>query len=419
MSLIAVERDLTAQFAQAMADLGLDGPAPLGLAVSGGGDSMALMHLAQQWRGAALHVATVDHGLRADAAQEAAFVSEIACNLGLSHVTLSWNSWTRHGNLQDAARQARRRLLADWARREGLQAVLLGHTLDDQAETFLMRLARGSGVDGLAAMAPMKIVEGVRFLRPLLSVSRCELRDWLRMRALPWVDDPSNDDSSFARIKARQALEVLAPIGLTPSRLSDTAARMADAREVLDAAAASAARDICRFEHGDFVFDAARLDSLAQDTRHRLVARSLCEVASNSYRPRLSALRAALVSHSATLHGCRLTRNAREVRITRELNAVRDLRAPLGAPWDSRWSAIPPADTHPPPNLEIAPLGESGLALCPDRESWRLPRLSLLASPAIWQGTRLIAAPLAGFSPEWHISARQPPESLPSVPYSH
>ena len=417
--MIAPEKELTARFAQAMESLVREHPARLGLAVSGGGDSMALMHLAQHWGGAALHVASVNHSLRPEALQETAFVAQTARELGLSHVTLNWSGWDGHGNLQDAARQARRNLLAEWAEREGLEAVLLGHTLDDQAETFLMRLARGSGVDGLAAMAPHRQFGKIDFLRPLLTVTRSDLRDWLRKRDLRWIDDPSNDDSSFARIKARQALEMLEPLGLTRTRLSQTAARMADAREVLAAAAASAARDICRFEHGDFVFDAARLDDLAPDTRYRLVAWALCEVASNSYRPRLSALRAALESPAATLHGCLLTRTAHELRITREANAIRDLLTPLGETWDGRWHLLPPVDVENTHDFNIAPLGESGLALCADRTDWRLPRPSLLASPAVWQGTRLIAAPLAGFASDWVISVREPAESLLHEPYSH
>lgn len=417
--MIANNGDLAARFAQAMNGLAPERPAKLGVAVSGGGDSMALMNLAHRWRGAELHVATVDHGLRAEAAQEAELVAQAAQVLGLPHVTLHWHGWDKRGNLQDAARNARRCLLTDWAQREGLQCVLLGHTQDDQAETFLMRLARGSGVDGLAAMAPAQSTDSLRWLRPLLGFTRHELRDWLRANQITWVDDPSNDNPGFDRIKARQALDMLSSMGLNRARLSETAARMADAREVLEAAAATAAHDICRFEHGDIVFDAARLDALPQDTRYRLVSGALCEISSNPYRPRLSALRGAMTSASATVHGCLITRRAGEMRITREANAVRDLRTPLSTLWDGRWQVQKPDNQDATPQLELAPLGEAGLQQCNDRTGWRLPRASLLASPAVWDGTRLIAAPLAGFGPEWRISVREPRESLPGGLYSH
>ncbi len=394
----------------------LDPPARLGLAVSGGGDSMALLHLAQQWGGADLHVATVDHGLRPEAAAEAELVAQEAQRLGLRHVTLRWQGWDGRGNLQDQARQARRALLQDWAAGEGLGAVALGHTSDDQAETLLMRLARGSGVDGLAAMAARRETDGILWLRPLLGFGRAELRDALRRKSLPWVDDPSNDDPRFERVKIRQAL---ATLDLDPARLSETAARMAEARAVLDQTAQAAARAIGRSEAGDIVFDRSGFDALPADTRQRLLAEALRQIASSPYRPRLSALQAALAAPRATLHGCLITRSAKEMRITREAQAVRGVIAPLGTDWDRRWSLTPPQGQQSMGDPEIRALGPTGLALCPDRVFWHLPRASLLASPAIWDGARLIAAPLAGLGRDWQVQPRPFTGVLAELANSH
>ena len=382
----------------------------LGLAVSGGGDSMALMTLAQAWardsgrQTTSLHVATVDHHLRPGSAQEAQMVAAAAQSLGLSHVTLHWQGWTGRGNLQDAARQARRALLADWAANLGLHAVLLGHTQDDQAETFLLRLARGSGVDGLAGMQAHHRAEGMVWLRPMLGMTRHDLRTWLAARGVAWAEDPSNEDPAFDRVRARQMQNLLAPLGLTTRRLAETAARMAEARLVLDMAADAAQAQLRREQHGDIVFAAAELDALPDEIRTRLIARALCAVASQPYRPRLKALRAALTAPCATLHGCLITRDRQEVRITREASAVRDLRVPLGQIWDNRWRLIPPAaiaSEIPGDGLSIAALGPDGLAFCPDRSRWRLPRQSLLASPGVWREGTLVAAPLAGLAPDW------------------
>ena len=140
----------------------------LGVAVSGGSDSTALLHLAAGWaarNNVKLRVATVDHRLRAASADEARQVSRQASALDLAHHTLDWTG-APVGNLQNAAREARKALLGDWARRHGLDAVLLGHTATDQAETVLLRLARGSGVDGLAGMTPQSRDYGVTWLRP-------------------------------------------------------------------------------------------------------------------------------------------------------------------------------------------------------------------------------------------------------------
>ncbi len=155
----------------------------LALAISGGGDSLALMHLAARWAKRllippALHVLTVDHGLHPESAAVAASVYEKAAALGLPCTVLRWEGEKPATGIEEAARQARYALMADWCRAHEA-ALVTAHTLDDQAETLLMRLARGSGLDGLAAMRPRGHVPGapdVPLLRPLLSVSRARLR---------------------------------------------------------------------------------------------------------------------------------------------------------------------------------------------------------------------------------------------------
>jgi tRNA(Ile)-lysidine synthase len=381
----------------------------LGLAVSGGGDSMALLHLAQDWAlrsGVALRVATVDHGLRAESAAEAAFVARACAALDLPHETLLWRDHPGRGNLQDAAREARLGLLAGWAARQGMAAVALGHTRDDQAETLLLRLARGSGVDGLAAMAARDAHHGALWLRPLLDMSRAALRDELRARGAEWIDDPSNDNPAFDRVKARQALAHLALLGLDTDGLAATAHRLRAARDTLDWAARQAARACARLDRGDVIFDADALTALPCDLRDRLVAAALCQVASAPYRPRLLALHHALSQTQATLHGCLITRARGQLRITREAASVAHLTSPPHSPWDQRWHLIPPAGAALPEGAEIRALGDAGLTLCPDWRATGLPRQSLLASPALWSGARLIAAPLAGFGPDWQAIAR-------------
>lgn len=371
-----------------------------GVAVSGGGDSMALLRLARDWaqrHDKILLVATVDHGLRPQAAHEAAMVARCAARLDLPHQTLEWRGWDGQGNLQDSAREARKRLLSQWAQEHALDAVALGHTLDDQAETLLMRLARGSGVEGLSGMAAHHIAHGATWLRPLLGTGRAQLRAYLRAVPETWVDDPSNLDTRFDRVKARQALAHLAPLGLDSQRLAQTAKRMRAARTSLDYLADAQTAKILTVDCGDFIFNAVELDALPQDTRTRLVARALQAVSGNAYRPRLDALHAALRSTSrTTLHGCILSRSKGTLRIAREYSAVARTRAALDAPWDGRWRVKPVS--APPENadkLHIAALGPGGANQCRPRSDWLVPYASLLASPAIWHDTTLIAAPLA------------------------
>ncbi len=379
-------------------------PVRLGVAVSGGGDSMALLHLLSDWardNAADLRAVTVDHGLRAAAVQEAAEVARVCDQLGIAHDTLRWTGWDQSGNLQDQARRARYRLMADWAQRHGLQAVALGHTMDDQAETLLMRLARGSGVDGLSAMAPLRDDMGARWLRPLLAIRRAELRAFLEQAGIAWLDDPSNTDARFSRVKTRQALALLAGLDIDVPGLADTAARMAQARAALEHATQQAARDICQVQAGAVRIETAPLIALPAEIRRRLLNHALRWVSGQPYAPRhaaLAVLEAAIGDRRAsTLHGCLISPDGADFTVARELSALAGVTARAGDIWDNRWRVSGPGGPH----LTVRALGETGLAQCAHWRACGAPRSALLSSPAIWNGTQLLAAPCAGFANGW------------------
>lgn len=364
----------------------------LAAAVSGGGDSIALLHLLHDWSArhhVCLHVVTVDHGLRPGSADEAAQVAELARALGHPHATLRWH-WDGTGNLQNRARRARLSLIGAWARAAGIPAVALGHTQDDLAETVLLRLARGSGVDGLSAMAETRRAEGVLWLRPLLSVPRADLRAWLVRHGHSWVEDPSNEDPRFDRVKARRALAALAPLGITAAGLADTAHRLGGARAVCEAAAHDLARRAVRAEAGDLLIERDALKAALDETRARLFARALAHVAPADYPPRRKALTvclsAALAGRDTTLAGCRILGGA-TIRITREFAAIDPAPAPLGVLWDGRWRVEGPGPG------ETRALGAKGLEQRPNWRETGRPRAALLADPGVWDGANLIAAP--------------------------
>jgi tRNA(Ile)-lysidine synthase len=373
-------------------------PGEIGVAVSGGGDSMALLLLIRA-AGRSVAAVTVDHGLRPGSAGEAAAVAAVCAARGISHETLRWAGWDGRGNLQDQARQARRTLIADWARGRGLAAVALGHTLDDQAETFVMRLARGSGVDGLSGMAPASQAAGMLWLRPLLGTRRAALRDWLAQEGVAWIEDPSNRDRRFDRVRARAALPVLAGLGLGSERLAATAARMTRARAALERATADhAAGCLTAGPAGDLTLDPGPLAEAAEEVRLRLLAGALCWVSGARYRPRLVRLKAALaaiatgtVGHGLTVHGCVLRARGGRVTIRREPSRVAPPVPATEGSWDGRWALeTPVADTA----LRLGALGTAGLAALP---SWReagIAREALLTTPAIWRGDTLVAAAL-------------------------
>ncbi|MBX6426827.1 MAG: tRNA lysidine(34) synthetase TilS [Variibacter sp.] len=218
------------------------------LAVSGGPDSTALLFLMARWRGTLrtgpdLLAATVDHGLRPQSRQEAAAVGDLAARLGVPHRTLVWRGEKPRTGLQEAARAARYQLLAQAARRAGMRHIVTAHTRDDQAETVLFRLARGSGIAGLAGMtriAPVPVAGtgGLTLVRPFLNVAKARLVATLERAGIPYIEDPSNRDPRFARARLRAAMPLLAAEGLDAEKLSRAADRARRADAALDWAAA-------------------------------------------------------------------------------------------------------------------------------------------------------------------------------------
>ena len=342
----------------------------LGLAVSGGGDSMAMLHLLAPLRP---RVATVNHHLRPEAALEAQMVAETCARLGLDHVTLDWH-WDGRGNLSDAARRARRDLLAAWN-----PVVLLAHTQDDVAETFLMRLMRGAGVDGLSAMSPHFPHRGATFLRPLLTTSRVELRAHLTQIGATWAEDPSNQNPRYLRARTRAALR-----DLPQEAIAASARHLAEARLALDALADTWSPRAFTPDRGTLLWHPALFDA-PTETRRRLLTRAILTLAPAPYPPRGEALTRLLMSLAkgapATLAGVRFAKG-RAFREARSLPA----EVPVPQIWD-RWTALAP------PGCTLGALG-------PDLPAtWRetgLPRAALAASPAIRRNGELLAAPFAG-----------------------
>jgi tRNA(Ile)-lysidine synthase len=209
------------------------------LAVSGGPDSVALMWLAARWRralarGPRLIAVTVDHGLRAEAATEARDVKRLARALDLPHRTLRWAGTKPKTGLPAAARAARYRLLAQAARANGATHILTAHTRDDQAETLLMRMLRGSGISGLASMARESERDGLRLARPFLNVSKSQLVATLKKARLDFADDPTNRDTHFTRPRIRAVMPILAAEGGDARNLARLAARFARANAAVE-----------------------------------------------------------------------------------------------------------------------------------------------------------------------------------------
>jgi tRNA(Ile)-lysidine synthase len=271
-----------------------DAPALL-LAVSGGPDSMALMWLMARWRKALAHgprltVVTVDHGLRPAAAREAREVKRVAQALDLPHRTLRWRDDKPATGLPEAARIARYRLLAKAAKAAGASHILTAHTRDDQAETLLMRLLRGSGIAGLAAMASMSERDGLVLARPLLGIAKAQLIATVKAAEIGFVEDPSNTDPLFTRPRLRALMPALAAEGGDSSNLARLAARLARANVAIELLADGAEQYLAALGRAGpaahvssavptavrgQVFDAAAFAALPEEVRLRLLIRAI------------------------------------------------------------------------------------------------------------------------------------------------
>jgi tRNA(Ile)-lysidine synthase len=280
------ERPITASEAKALfADL-KSAPA-LVLAVSGGPDSTALMWLAARWRDALkikpkLVAVTVDHGLRKESKAEAANVARLARKFKVSHRILRWRGKKPATGLQQAARAARYSLLAEAARDIGAAHVLTAHTLDDQAETVLIRMSRGSGISGLGAMTRAAFVPGapeINLIRLLLDIPKSRLIATLRAAKIDFADDPSNRDPRFTRARLRPLMSQLAEEGLDARRLAGLARRLKRADLAIEAAAVDAARALAvEMADGRLVMEARRYVDLPAEIALRLLGRAVTRV---------------------------------------------------------------------------------------------------------------------------------------------
>jgi len=425
----AAARPVTVEEVAAAFDARFAGARRVVLAVSGGADSTALLHLALEWRslrGAqriGLSVATVDHGLRPGSDAEARMVAEAVGRLGLAHAVLLWRGDKPRTGVQAAARHARYRLLAQHALDLGAEVVATAHTRDDQAETVLMRLARGSGVDGLAGMrqeAPL--IQGVRLVRPLLGLAKSRLLALLRERGIAWIEDPSNDGPAFERTRWRRARPMLDALGLAHEQLGRSARRLARAREALEAGAidavARAPEHAFRSDRLGFVELAWNwLLELPEEVRLRVLSRVIEAVGGGMIPPSLGQLEAMTVAAGwrmpagRTLAGALLASPAPgRLLVVRELGRARawpvlELEPGRVSEWDGRFKvALTAAESA---GVRIAALGRGGLAQI---EAAGVPRpaaplRAVYALPGFWSGADVIAAPLLGFFAQGRVPA--------------
>ena len=323
-----------------------------GLAVSGGSDSMALLHILTDWESAKkpnLFVASINHGLRPESKSEVEFVKKICEEKKVEHVSLApaTHLLKERGNLQDNARSARYQLLKNWALSKNLQCILIGHTLDDQEENLLMRFFRGSGVDGLVSMEEKVLKNEILWIRPLLKSTKEDLRNYLRNNNYSWIDDPSNYDDKYQRVKVRKLLQQLKSSNLIAPNFVKTADHMSRASKLSKETAISYSKNILSFNDvGQITFDGKKFSELYEDTQYRILAGIISWFSGSAYKPRFSQIEnmyRKIVDNKnlpgATLGGTVFKKKNGIVTVTRELACVEENHSIKKEKfiWDNRW----------------------------------------------------------------------------------
>ena len=389
----------------------------IGLAVSGGGDSLALLLAASKWASdfnLEVKVATVDHCLRPESFHEAMFVKKICSNLSFSHTILSWDKPKHIKNMQSAARMARLGLLANWAKNEKLSTILLGHSADDQAETILMNFIRGSGLEGLQGMPSRFNHDGINFYRPFLSVKRSELREYLEDHSWNWVEDPTNSDTRYQRVRVRKLFTELMSLGLSLDRIILTGERMRLASKLARNVSVDKLIGCLKInEWGEAQLIIKNFITLELETQLRILSSIIGGLQGSSYRPKYKFVRSLLEKMHfcdgnlcITKSGLKISRSGAYFVFQREINAIPKImeletcdrvddtttRSVRQFIWDGRW-IISVDEKLLSGSLEIGSLTDKSELKRLRKNVSDMKYYTAAALPAIFKNNKILAMP--------------------------
>ncbi|MBV8060129.1 MAG: tRNA lysidine(34) synthetase TilS [Alphaproteobacteria bacterium] len=417
-----------AEFAALMVACSLPPVAKLAVAVSGGPDSMALAACLQCWcqtHNISLQAFIVDHRLRSESTTEAMTVHKRLSALGIQANILTWQHDRVEKRLHETARQARYRLLTDACNTSGIQHLFIAHHADDQAETVLMRFAKGSGIDGLAGIAARQKRDGVTLWRPLLTIPKARLIATCDAQTIPFVKDPSNEAERFARGRLRQVMPLLAAEGMDATRVADLARRASDASEALRFYTDSFLQQHSKRDAtGALWIDRTALTAQPRAIIMRALATCLQHIHPTPYMPDDAPLRElaqSIISDDTppafTLNGCLTYGAGQHIILLRELSAITDtpqLAAGQSAVWDNRLCLQASATLQGTWQVRALGLQQHDVldALLPGFRK-QVPQGRIRAAwPALWQGGKPVIIP----SPD---QARQNTENAVTIEFSH
>ncbi len=368
-------------------------PKKIAVAVSGGADSMSMILLAKTL-GTKIIALIVDHGLRAESANEAKSVQSQLKGLGIETVVLNWEGSKPKSNIHENARRERYKLLTDYCISKEIKHLLVAHTKNDQAETVMLRIYRGSGVDGISAMREKSVKNGVVILRPLLGVNRVEIEAYLKQKKVSWVNDPSNSNTKFERVKIRQLLGGIEEKDLWLDRLCLLAENAQRSSSYIKKRVNTIFTKIVKLHKLGFIsVDFNNFQKLNEEIALKILVKIIDKFNKGDHQPRLSSLKTCLEKIKSkkdfALAKIEIKHVKGEVIFIRELSKV---STPLvGGIWDDRFIILNN-------NSEIKPLGEDGWKQIKSKvikKNW--PHIKVLYTlPTVFEKGKVTSCPLLG-----------------------
>lgn len=395
----------------------------IAVAVSGGSDSMALAIAAKEIiadESSNLIALTVDHKLRDESKNEAIQAGKWLNKCGINHHVLAWNGEKKQSNIQSEARNARYKLLTDYCHASGIDLLLIGHNSEDQAETVLMRLMRGSGVDGIAGVSARTVAHGINILRPFLKIKKQQIKEFLTTMGQNWIEDPSNLNEKYARVVARNFINQAADKDLLVDRLVETAENMSQSKSYIESKIAEdMQRAVKIYAEGYVVIDAEVFKLLHVEAAYKILSKIVQAVGGSYYKPRFEKLKNLYqkiyknnLAGGVTLGGCSIwqanEKNAENlIYISREVADIipEQLLYVSNSPnkfvWDGRFICeISPDKNYENmtishlQNEDFKQLAELGTAI----KGNSLKKKILYSLPCIKHGNKIVSVPHLGFS---------------------
>jgi len=377
----------------------------IALAVSGGRDSNALMLLISKWvsikvLNIEVHVLTINHKLRKESDKECLQVSKIAKSYGFKHKIIPWIHKEIKTSIQELAREARYELMCDYLKKYEIDVLLTGHTLDDQVETFIMRLSKGSGLDGLRSIQKERNIGNITLHRPFLGITRSITTKILEYSNKEWIDDPYNDDLRFERIKIRKNLHYLENLNISHESIYKSINRLTRSQEAIKDTVDTLFSDLVEINNlGYLTIKRPQIDNIHEDLIIRILQRCL-RIVSGGKRVSLSSLEMAYndivrIKKSKTINGCIIKVLSDKYVVAREVRDFKSMHLKSGdeITWDNRFNILLKSSANDA--LTIKNLGSSNYlkSYCQNTYFENLPNYIINALPGGFIKDKLVLLP--------------------------